>query len=109
MDHIFTLRAIIKEAQLHSKKVYCYFVDYRKAFDSIPREALFQRLRDIGISEILLTIIMRLYETVIGRLKTTKGLFDPIHRTIMVEQGCHLSPTLFGIYIDEIEAFLSDS
>lgn len=31
-------------------------------FDSIPRVAPFQRLRDIGILEILLMAIMRLYE-----------------------------------------------
>ena len=70
--------------------------------------ALFQRLRDIGISEILLMAIMRLYETMIGRLRTTEGFSNPIQSTIGVKQGCPLSPTLFGIYIDELEAFLSD-
>jgi hypothetical protein len=30
-------RAIIEEAQHHSSKVYCCFVDFQKAFDSIPR------------------------------------------------------------------------
>lgn len=78
VDHIFTLRAIIEEARHHLKKVYSCFVDFRMAFDSIPRAALFQRLRDIGISKILLTAIMRLYETVIGRLRTTEGLSNPI-------------------------------
>ena len=78
-------------------------------FYSIPRAVLFLRLRDIGISEILMMTIMRLYETVVGRLRTIKGLFDPIQSTIGVKQGCPLSPTLFGIYIDELEAFLSDS
>ena len=85
MDHIFTLWAIIKEVQHHSKKVYCCFVDFHKAFDSIPRAALFQRLRDIGISKILLMTIMRLYEIVIGRLKTIEGLSDPIQSTIGVK------------------------
>jgi hypothetical protein len=55
IDHIFTLQAIIEEARHRSSKVYCCFVDFRKAFDSVPREALFQRLRDIGISQTLLT------------------------------------------------------
>ena len=41
MDHIFTLWAIIKEARHHSKKVYYCFVEFHKAFDSIPRAAHF--------------------------------------------------------------------
>ena len=61
IDHIFTLRVVIEEARHHSSKVYCYFVDFRKSFDSVSREDLLQRLRDIGISAILLTAIMCLY------------------------------------------------
>jgi hypothetical protein len=107
-DHIFTLRAIIEEARHRSSRVYCCFVDFRKAFDTVPREALFQRLRDINISETLLAAIMRLYESVLGRLRLAHGLSDFIQSTIGVKQGCPLSPTLFGIYIDELESFLHD-
>ena len=108
MDHVFTLRAIIEEARHRSQKVYCCFVDFRKAFDSIPRLALFQQLQEIGISDMLQTAILRLYEKVTSRLRTPEGFSDPIQSTIGVKQGCPLSPTLFGIYIDELEAFLHD-
>jgi hypothetical protein len=74
INHIFTLRAIIEEARHRSSKVYCCFVDFQKAFDIVPREALFQRLCDIGISETLLVAIMRLYESVLGHLWMTHDL-----------------------------------
>lgn len=109
MDHIFTLWAIIEEARHKSKKVYCCFVDFRKAFDSVSRMTLFERLREIGISEMLLTANMRLYETMIGRFRTPEGFSDPIHSTIGVKQGCPLYRTLFGLYIDELEDFLLKS
>ena len=51
---------------------------------------------------------MRLYESVLGRLRTVGGLSEFIRSTIGVKQGCPLSPTLFGIYIDELEAFLRE-
>ena len=105
-DYIFTLRATIEEAWHRSSKVYCCFVDFRKAFDSVPREDLFQRLREIGFSSTLLTAIMRLYESVLGRLRTVGGMSEFIRSTIGVKQGCSLSPTLFGIDIDELESFL---
>lgn len=108
IDHIFTLRTVIEEARHRSSKVYCCFVDFRKAFDSVPREDLFQRLRDIGISTTLLTAIMRLYESVLGHLREVGGLSKFIRSTIGVKQGCLFSPTLFGIYIDELESFLQD-
>jgi hypothetical protein len=41
INHIFTLQSIIEEARHQSLKVCCFFVDFRKAFDSVPREALF--------------------------------------------------------------------
>jgi hypothetical protein len=44
IDHIFTVRAIIEEARRCSSKVYACFVDIQKAFDTVPRDALFQRL-----------------------------------------------------------------
>ena len=70
INHIFTLRAVIKEACHRSSKVYYCFVDFRKAFDSVPREGLLQRLQDISISTTLQTTFMCLYEFVLGRLRT---------------------------------------
>lgn len=51
---------------------------------------------------------MRLYEAILGRLRTVGGLSNFIRSTIRVKQGCPLSPTLFGIYIDELESFLRE-
>ena len=90
MDHIFTLQAIVEEARHRSEKVYCCFVDFCKAFHSIPGMALFKRLQEIGISEMLLTAIMRLYESVVGRLRTPNGFSVLIHSTIGVKQVCPL-------------------
>jgi hypothetical protein len=89
IDHIFTLRAVIEEARHRSSKVYCCFVDFRKAFDSVPREALLQRLRDIGISATLLTTIMRLYESVLGRLRAAHGMSDFIEALLGLNRVVH--------------------
>ena len=76
IDHTFTLRAIIEEGRHHSSKVYSCFVDFRKAFDTVSREALFQRLLDISISKTLLASIMILYESVLGCLSMARVLSD---------------------------------
>ena len=69
---------------------------------------MLQRLRDIGIYATLLAAIMRLYESLLGRLHAANGMSNFIQSTIGVKQGCPLSPTLLGIYINELEAFLHE-
>ena len=47
-DHIFTLRGIIEEARHRRQRVYCCFVDFRKAFDTVPHAYLIRRLHELG-------------------------------------------------------------
>ncbi|MCO5563411.1 hypothetical protein L7F22_017053 [Adiantum nelumboides] len=106
MDHIFTLRAIIDEGRAHGKRIYCCFVDFRKAFDMVPRARLVQRLYDLGVPNEITWGILALYETVTGRVRTPGGILDIIQSTIGVKQGCPLSPTLFGLHIDEVSEYI---
>ena len=45
----YTLRALIEEGRAHNKRIYCCFVDFRKAFDTVPRARLMQRLEALGV------------------------------------------------------------
>ena len=41
--------------------VYCCYVDYRKAFDSVPRTHLWYKMLSYGINGKLLSVIKSLY------------------------------------------------
>ncbi len=40
IDMIFCARQMVEKAREHNTSVYMLFVDFRKAYDSIPRKAL---------------------------------------------------------------------
>ncbi|MCO5571119.1 hypothetical protein L7F22_024851 [Adiantum nelumboides] len=102
IDHIFTLRCLIDQAKARKRRLHCCFVDFRKAFDTVPRDRLFQRLLTLGVPSEMLWGIFSLYERVSARVRCPGGTSSSLANTIGVKQGCPLSPTLFGLYIDEL-------
>ncbi|MCO5559545.1 hypothetical protein L7F22_013146 [Adiantum nelumboides] len=101
-DHIFTLRCLIDQAKARKRRLHCCFVDFRKAFDTIPPDRLFQRLQTLGIPSELLWGVFSLYERVSAKVRCPGGTSLSFASTIGVKQGCPLSSTLFGLYIDEL-------
>lgn len=106
IDHILVLRVLWEKSKGNGKALFCAFIDFKKAFDTIPRELLWQRLQTIGVPSDLLTAVATLYHSVRAKINTSQT--EEIISTIEVIQGCHLSPTLFGVFIDDIERWLED-
>ena len=94
---------------MHGKRINCSFMDFRKAFDTVSRAKLIQRLQILGVSCKLLRGVMALYEIVAGRVRVSEGPSHVAHSKIGVKQGCPLLPTLFGLYIDEVLEYIKRS
>ena len=78
---------------------------FRKAFDSIPRERLWQKLSTNGINGKMLDCIKALHKTLIWspvRVNDELSLTNPTTFDWGVKQGCALSPTLFDVYINDL-------
>ena len=108
-DHILTLKTIIdKYTQKHSRKIYACFVDYRKAFDSVAREALLYKIAKLGIGGNIFQTLKNMYENTSSRIKLISKLSDHIKLSNGVEQGHPLSPELFKIFIHDLSSKLND-
>ena len=59
IDHIFVLQFIIELYQSVHKRVYCDFIDYRKAFDSINRPLLRQKFLSYNINGKLFNVVKK--------------------------------------------------
>ena len=51
--------------------------------------------------------VHRLYEEVKVKIRTSSGISESFRSDIGVKQGCPLSLTLFGLYIDKLEEWLN--
>ena len=99
-DHILSLKTLIdKYTNKKGAKLYACFVDYRKAFDSVARDALLYKLAKLGIGGNIFRCLKNMYENSGTKIKLINKLSEAINLKNGVEQGHPLSPELFKIYI----------
>ena len=101
IDHIFSLHAMITKQFLRNRKLYVAFIDYRKCFDSIHRDALFTVLEKNGIKGYFLEAIKSIYTVVSASVRNNNEMTDFFNCPVGLKQGCLLSPILFNIFMTE--------
>jgi hypothetical protein len=83
-------------------------VDFKKAFDTIPRDLLWQVLEGLGISGRILECLRSMYRKDQACLHHPKeGLTPTFLCRIGMKQGCPLDPLLFGLFIDGLKKWLN--
>ena len=91
-DHIFALNSIIELLRHQKQKIYCTFIDFSKAFDSVWRVGLWQKLINSHINGKFLTVIKNLYHN-IKSCVTVNNERSPFFESYCgVRQGENLSP-----------------
>ena len=107
IDHVFVLHSILTLYLKDKKRVYCAFVDYRKAFDLINRVSLWSKLISCNVNGKLLTVIQTMYKNAKSCVQCNLEKSDFFDCQVGVRQGENLSPLLFSIYLNDFEAYLS--
>ena len=62
MDHILTLHMLIEWYKHKGKRLYCAFIDYKKAFDLVDRTALWSKVLACGIKGRIFRAVVSIYE-----------------------------------------------
>jgi hypothetical protein len=73
----------------------------------VPRDNLWGRMEELGVPRHLREVVHRLYKEVKFKIRTSVGISESFRNDIGVKQGCPLSPTLSGLYIDKLEEWLN--
>ncbi len=89
------MKMALQKRKEHGLSSWVVFIDLVKAFDTIPREALFTVIKKYGLPEVFVNVLKSLYENVTVKLSVGEAGVVYVPSTIGVLQGANLSPTLF--------------
>ena len=104
--NLFALQHMIDEAQGNGKQLYTCFLDLKGAYDRVQRPLLWQVLQRLGIHEVMLRAIQSLYEDSGLTIHINGRRGQTFQSVTGVKQGCPMSPTLFGLYMDGLHHYL---
>lgn len=99
IDMIFCARQLQEKGREQRKPVMFIFWDLQKAFDKVPRPAMWATLSRFGCPEHFVSLIRSLHDGMEGRVCYQGSLSDPFPITGGLKQGCVLAPTLFSLYL----------
>ncbi|NRB81826.1 MAG: endonuclease/exonuclease/phosphatase family protein [Saccharospirillaceae bacterium] len=105
-DHILTLNTITSKYKRKGKKVFAVYVDFKKAFDSVCREALFYKLAMSNIRGKFYNVLRHMYSHSTGQIKLSNHVSNTFSVSNGTEQGHPLSPDLFKLYLHDLSPLL---
>jgi hypothetical protein len=103
MGQVTALYEVLRRRFLNKTDTHVLFLDFQKAYDVVPHEALFRHLKVLGISGTFMVFLRNLYKDSRVAVRGTDGstgIAFALERGL--RQGCPLSPILFTVFINTI-------
>jgi sorting nexin-29 len=99
-DRIFYIRQILEKKLEYNGTVHQLFIYFKKAYDSIKREVLYNILVEFGIPEKLVRLIKMCLNETCSKVRVGKLLSDKFPIQNGLKQGDALSPSLFNFALE---------
>ena len=101
---IFVARQLVEKTIEHDDTLFVLFVDLKKAYESVPRQALWRVLKKVGVPPKMLSIIRSFHEGMQAEVRVKDITMDTIEVMNGLRQGCALASTLFNVYYSAVVA-----
>ena len=108
VDAMFALLSAVQNYLSNNKRLYVAFVDLKKCFDSIYRNALWLKLFRAGIQGKMLRIIKCMYEKVKSCVKSCNTFSEFFEYSVGLRQGEVISPILVSLFLEDLELYLQN-
>jgi sorting nexin-29 len=96
-EHIFCIRQILEKKWEHNEAMHQLFIDFKKAYDSVRRDALYNILIEFGIPKKLVRLIKMCLTETYSRVPVGKNLSAMFPIRNGLKQGDVLSPLFFNL------------
>ena len=97
----------LAELYLHqSKGLFCAFIEYKKAFDSVSRLALWHALLQLNINGKMLQTIYIMYDSAKSYVRQNHQLSNYFYSNVGIGHGEKLSPILFPMFLNDLVEFI---
>ena len=103
IDAIFALPSLIYNILRKGKRLYCCFIDYIKAFDSVSHVKIWLPLVRSGITGKLLNVIKSMYSKLISCVRLYGNYIHIFTCNVGLMQMASLFPVLYSFYVNDIE------
>jgi hypothetical protein len=95
-DQIFCIRQILEKKWEYNETVHQLFLDFKKAYDSVRREVLYNILIEFGVPMKLVRLIKMCLNETYSKVRIGKHLSDSFPIQNGIKQGDVLSSLLFN-------------
>ena len=109
VDNIFILHVLISIYFSSKKKLFCSFIDFKSAFDTVWRVGLWQKLQNANIQGKIFKVLYGMYQNIKTCIRKGNEYSDYFNCEVGVKQGENLSPFLFSLYLNDLESFFIEN
>jgi hypothetical protein len=99
-DYIFCIRQILEKKCELNEAVHQLFIDFKKAYDSVRREALYNILTEFGIPKKLVWLIKMCLTETYSKVRVGKNLYEMFPIRNGLKEGDALTPLLFNFALE---------
>ena len=92
---------LIETRQKRKLSTFSAFSDFKKAFDLIYRNLLWERINSLGVGGRMFNALKCLYTSVNSCVRVNGFLTEWFDVKSGIRQGCSLSPVLFSLFIND--------
>ena len=107
-DALFVLRTVLDKASFTNKDFSLCFIDFTKAYDTIPHDLLWEKLKSINVHPQFIKVLMSLYKDNTIKVIINGHKTEEVRLERGIKQGCVLSPLLFLLYISDLASMIEN-
>jgi hypothetical protein len=100
---VLLLKALIDIYKGKRKHIYSCFIEFSSAFDHVWHSGLIYKLYRSGVSSTFIKLLHNMYSNLNCCVKQGVHLSENFTVNKGTRQGCNMSPTLFKLYISDLE------